>query len=380
MVDHHKIISIAAFLNAPAKYRIPIFKILAENNQIKTDLYYLCKHWSPGWNELSHIYPYTIASSIHLLGFELYLPPLPLVKGILSRQYESVIINGWGGILFIFFHVLCYIRRIPVVVLSDTRIQKSRSPIKVYIRKQIVKRLLNKTSAAIVTGKLAAQHLYDTNYQDSVFIGNYAVDINTFFPVYSNERDNSLKLLFVGRLIKRKRAADVVKAVSELIEKEVPVKLKIAGDGPCFGELHEIVTTSGMGKDIELLGPVPHEKLSGLMQSMDVLIVPSQNEPWGVVVAEGAACGLELLLSSEVGAAQEFLISGENGYLFTVCDIDSMKDKILKLLDDKKQGRMFEMKKVSRHTAEKFSMDNCADVYYKAIITSINSNSWNIFL
>jgi glycosyltransferase involved in cell wall biosynthesis len=45
-------------------------------------------------------------------------------------------------------------------------------------------------------------------------------------------------------------------------------------------------------------------------------VLPSRYEPWGVVVHEFASAGLPLLLSNKVGARQQFLVEGLNGYTF----------------------------------------------------------------
>jgi glycosyltransferase involved in cell wall biosynthesis len=54
------------------------------------------------------------------------------------------------------------------------------------------------------------------------------------------------------------------------------------------------------------------------------LVVPSRYEPWGVVVHEFAAAGLPLVLSDKVGAKQQLLIEGLNGYEFEAGSIDGL--------------------------------------------------------
>jgi glycosyltransferase involved in cell wall biosynthesis len=61
------------------------------------------------------------------------------------------------------------------------------------------------------------------------------------------------------------------------------------------------------------------------------LVLPSRYEPWGVVVHEFASAGLPLLLSNKVGARQQFLIDGLNGYTFEAGAAQSLAAKMHQL-------------------------------------------------
>jgi glycosyltransferase involved in cell wall biosynthesis len=62
-------------------------------------------------------------------------------------------------------------------------------------------------------------------------------------------------------------------------------------------------------------------------------LLPSQNEPWGVVVHEFAASGLPLIVSDVVGSASTFLIPGFNGFRFKVNDSLELSQVMLKFID-----------------------------------------------
>ena len=61
-------------------------------------------------------------------------------------------------------------------------------------------------------------------------------------------------------------------------------------------------------------------------------LLPSREEPWGLVVQEFAAAGLPLIVSDVVGAAATFLISNMNGFTFTANDPDSLVNMMLKII------------------------------------------------
>jgi glycosyltransferase involved in cell wall biosynthesis len=61
--------------------------------------------------------------------------------------------------------------------------------------------------------------------------------------------------------------------------------------------------------------------------------LPSRKEPWGVVVHEFAASGFPLLLSNRIGAKEQFLIEGKNGFEFEAEHVLSIKQALKKIIE-----------------------------------------------
>ena len=62
-------------------------------------------------------------------------------------------------------------------------------------------------------------------------------------------------------------------------------------------------------------------------------ILPSNYEPWGVVVHEAATAGMPLILSDAVGARASFLVNGMNGYKFKSNSTEDLKKYMLKIIN-----------------------------------------------
>jgi glycosyltransferase involved in cell wall biosynthesis len=65
-------------------------------------------------------------------------------------------------------------------------------------------------------------------------------------------------------------------------------------------------------------------EVASLYALADVLLLPSEHEPWGVVVAEAAAAGVAIVASDVVGAAPELVQDHRNGYRFLAGDGQSL--------------------------------------------------------
>jgi glycosyltransferase involved in cell wall biosynthesis len=64
----------------------------------------------------------------------------------------------------------------------------------------------------------------------------------------------------------------------------------------------------------------------------DALVLPSQSEPWGLVVNEAMACGLPVLVSDRCGCVDDLVQNGRNGYRFDPDQPGELADRIGRLL------------------------------------------------
>jgi glycosyltransferase involved in cell wall biosynthesis len=116
------------------------------------------------------------------------------------------------------------------------------------------------------------------------------------------------RYLFVGRLIETKGLHVLLDAFLRLDDGE----LWIAGDGP----LRETVQSAAARHPrIRLLGYVDRAALADVYEQVDVLVVPSLYDIWGLVVHEGLAYGLPVITTDQVGAADDLVDPGTNGYV-----------------------------------------------------------------
>jgi glycosyltransferase involved in cell wall biosynthesis len=126
----------------------------------------------------------------------------------------------------------------------------------------------------------------------------------------SGRTDSRTRFLFVGRLIERKGLDVLLRAFARFEGGE----LWIAGDGPIEAT---VVEAAARDSRIRLFGHVAGADLDALYRQVDVLVVPSLYEPWGLVVHEGLAYGLPVITTDQTGAAFDLIEPGVNGYVVT---------------------------------------------------------------
>lgn len=144
--------------------------------------------------------------------------------------------------------------------------------------------------------------------------------------------DQSLRLLYAGRMAEEKGVETAILAVSEILSSglAMDVSLSLAGSGPedYTRHLRDLVARSGLENHVTFLGWIPNEKMPELMSQHDVLLLPSiWPEPFARVVLEGMASGL-VVVATPAGGTGEIIKDGENGLLFAPGDHRDLANKI----------------------------------------------------
>jgi glycosyltransferase involved in cell wall biosynthesis len=138
-------------------------------------------------------------------------------------------------------------------------------------------------------------------------------------------------VLAAGRLVPKK-GFDLLLQAWAVVADRLGVGLWIAGDGPEEAPLKAIVAALGLEKSVRLLGPVSHAKLLGLLERAALCVVPSREEPFGIIVLEAQALGVPVLASA-VGNIPFLIDHGVTGYL-TAPTVDGLARGMLEALSD----------------------------------------------
>ena len=113
-------------------------------------------------------------------------------------------------------------------------------------------------------------------------------------------------ILVVGQLVDRKGLQQLMSAVARASANGVEFSLKLVGSGHRRQDLEEQVNLLGLSC-VEFLGGVDPQQLPTLYRGADVLLFPTLEDIWGLVVNEALLCGLPVVCSRYAGCAPELL-------------------------------------------------------------------------
>lgn len=165
--------------------------------------------------------------------------------------------------------------------------------------------------------------------QRQIRMGLYSANIEVFHPRLSTKDEARPKnLLFIGRYVHYKNPHLLVSVFTEILNenKTNGWTITFVGSGPLKEKLKRFENPS-----IRVMEFNHPSKLPQLYQNSGAFCLPSNCEHWGVVVHEAAAAALPLILSDTVHSHTQFLVNGDNGWLFKTNDRFALKSTLVQL-------------------------------------------------
>jgi glycosyltransferase involved in cell wall biosynthesis len=159
----------------------------------------------------------------------------------------------------------------------------------------------------------------------SIFEPLYSCDVERFANIGKNfQRPENSNFLFVGRLVDEKGLHLLTQAYRTYRAEtpSMPWGLIIAGTGP----LRDLI--DGV-EGIEYRGFIQPAKLPALFACASCFVLPSQFEPWGVVLHEAVCAGLPVICSTACGAGDVFVQHGKNGFIFPSGSVKTLADQMV---------------------------------------------------
>jgi N-acetyl-alpha-D-glucosaminyl L-malate synthase BshA len=177
--------------------------------------------------------------------------------------------------------------------------------------------------------------------------------------------DEERIITHISNFRKVKRIPDII-AIFNKIQKEIPAKLMMVGEGPEKEKAEQLCRELGIQDKVIFFGN--SNEIDTILCQTDLFLLPSKTESFGLVALEAMACGVPVI-SSNAGGLPEVNKDGFSGYLSEVGDVDSMANNALKIL--KNQTELDQFKKNALITAQQFDIKKILplyeDLYQRAI-------------
>lgn len=333
-------VRLAVVVSHPIQYYAPFYRALAQSGGVDLRVFFASRMgldatFDPGmgvalaWKmDLLGGYEHTFlpeAAEITSSAFRALDNP-SVTAALAAFAPDAVLIHGYTQMTMLRALAWCRRRRIPALMISDSSLHSATSLPKRLAKRALLPLVLGQFSAFLSIGD--ANRTYLTTFgvpAARIFRVPNMVD-EGFWAIRRRraaERarvrgtlgiaENELVVLFVGKLIPRKRPGDLLDALERLRSAGgQPIVALFAGDGALKGELERKAAEAGL--PARFLGFVNVDALPSLYTAADALVHPAEVETFGVIVLEAAILGLPLVLSDRVGALGPTSIArpGEN--------------------------------------------------------------------
>jgi glycosyltransferase involved in cell wall biosynthesis len=160
-------------------------------------------------------------------------------------------------------------------------------------------------------------------------------------------------VLAAGNLAEVKGYKYLISAIYDLVEKGIPIKCFIAGQGELKEELEKQIMSLELDRNVKLLGY--RDDIPSLLTAADIFCMPSLNEALGYSLLEAMAAGIPVI-ASNVGGIPEALTDGKEGLLVPSGDVRELSLAIQKLISDDELAKRLGLN--GRHTVNQtFSLE-----------------------
>jgi glycosyltransferase involved in cell wall biosynthesis len=129
-------------------------------------------------------------------------------------------------------------------------------------------------------------------------------------------------ILFCAKLQAWKRPTDLLRAFA--MANLSNALLIFAGEGPLRAPLESEATTLGIAHRVRFLGFVNQSQLPAIYTSADLMVLPSEYEPFAVVINEAMCCGCPAVASDRVGAARDLVAPVAPEFVFPCGSVDAL--------------------------------------------------------
>lgn len=352
---------LAILTTHPIQYNAPLFRRLAADPRLEPTVFY-CYGAEPGpgedpgfglrfeWDQdLRSGYPHRFFPNLRRRepprGFFGLINPA-ICNELRRGRYDALLSFGWAHATHWLAFLAARFTRTPYLLFGDSALLHPRPLGRELLRQFALRWLFAHARAALTPGWMNARFYEHYGLPSQrLYPAPLTVDLDEIdacrarlFPQRAALRrqlglpQDAIVVLFAGKLIARKRPGDLLQACARLPDSRTVVLM--VGEGERAGALHR--QAQPLGPRVRFAGFQNLSALPPYYVVADILVLPSEIEPRGLVVVEALAYGLPVVISDRVPlwGPGDIVRDGENGFVYPVGDIAALRERLQRLIED----------------------------------------------
>jgi glycosyltransferase involved in cell wall biosynthesis len=354
---------LAIIAGHPVQYVAPWLAQLAQSSDLEIHVFYLwdfgvVEAKDPGfgitleWDiPLLEGYSYSFVQNVssdpgnhHFMG---YINP-GLARQVAAWKPDVVFLMNYAFLSYFIFLLDSRTWKWPILFRGDSHDVGRQDKIHVRMSKLIRKIVFARFSAFLDVGTNNRNYLIASGVPlRKLFHSPHAIDNNRFQAAIPKAlcqakilrsslliREDQTLITFVGKLIAIKRPFDLLRAFS-LLAPEIRrrASLLFVGEGKLKTDLRCATRASEL-EDVHFLDFQNQSSMPSVYSAADLLVLPSQQETWGLVVNEAMNLSCPALVSDHVGCAPDLILSDQTGWVFQTGNVLALRDSLAKAILD----------------------------------------------
>jgi glycosyltransferase involved in cell wall biosynthesis len=358
-----KNIRLAIIAGHPVQYVAPWLALLAQQENVEIHVFYLwdfgvVETKDPGfgitleWDiPLLDGYSYSFVPNIssdpgnhHFLG---YVNP-GLSGQVAAWKPDVLFLMNYAFLSYFLLLIDPRTWYLPILFRGDSHDVGRRETFVMHLSKLIRKIVFSRFSAFLDVGENNRNYIVSSGVpRRKLFHSPHAIDNKRFQDakpesIYQaqklrsalNIREEQILISFVGKLIAIKRPFDLLSAFS-LLPPDIRRRsaLLFVGEGKLKADLrHECKKKSV--DNVHFLDFQNQSAMPSIYAASDLLVLPSQNETWGLVVNEAMNLSCPALVSDHVGCGPDLILPEQTGWIYPTGDIRALTNCLLQAISD----------------------------------------------
>jgi len=320
-------------------YRIPLFNALAQRPEVDLHVIFLAetdpvlRQWRVYKEEIQFSCEVLQSWRKRVAGYNL-LVNVGTANALNAATPDVILCGGYSYLASWLAQSWARLRHIPFFLWSESNSHDMRRG---HALVELMKsEYLAHCKGFLVPGQSAREYLRSHKVKDSaIFTAVNAVDNDFYSAAAQVVRQNAAQVrmelglqnryfLFSGRLVREKGVFELLSAYATLdTSTRKDIGLVFAGDGSARPELEHQARSISNGV-VRFVGFSQREQLAAYYALADALVLPTYSDTWGLVVNEGMACGLPVILSGAAGCAADLVTKNWNGMIVEPRDVSSL--------------------------------------------------------
>lgn len=264
-----------------------------------------------------------------------------VVRWLREQRIAAVLIGGYAELGRLRIIRWCARAGVPCFLVTDSNIHGDTARgLKRLAKTALLRWVLRRVRGVMPCGRYGVEYFRRYGVEDSrVWLAPYEPDYGLIQDLTDQQiREATAKhgleparrrVVFCGRMVEVKRPDLALGAFLAIAAERPEWDLVMIGDGPMRKSLEASVPTS-LRERVRWTGFIGDQReISAIYRASRVFVLPSDFEPWGVVVNEAAAAGLAMVATNVVGAAADLVREGENGRLVPPSDTGALRVALL---------------------------------------------------
>jgi len=291
-----------------------------------------------------------------------------IIDWLREHNVAAVAISGYSEPALVRVIRWCRRNQIPSFLIADSNIRGDLARgAKALLKRVLVRRVVKSVTGCMPCGSLGRAYFAKYGADERrMFNFPQAPDSEAIERITPAQVESAIdrfkldrarrRIIYSGRLAAVKRVDLLIDAFARIAPARPDWDLVIAGDGPLAAELKARVPAA-LAARVTWTGFIDDQSLlSALYRACDALVLPSDYEPWAVVMIEAAAAGLAIVSSDVVGASPEMVREGVNGRTFKAGSVDALEQALLDVTSpdctDEMKQRSADVLKAWRETSD----------------------------